>query len=118
MVLEFNSSTNFVYSLKRVPFEELFFGGQDSALSHEFVDHMQDPVLVVGFRDVVRAVQHRGLCVCHGHSQSSGLYHGDVIVPVPAADHLLCGEADAAEQLYEGVGLVHAPWHDLQEEGV
>ena len=23
-----------------------------------------------------------------------------------------------AQQLYEGVGLVHAPWHDLQEEGV
>ena len=59
---------------------------------------MEHTVFVIGLCDVVSLFLHDGLCVCHSDAKPCSLYHGYVVIAVPAAYHLVRRQADGSQE--------------------
>ena len=67
-----------------------------SLAEHELIDHMKHAALVVRSGDIVGLLKYRRLRVRHGDAKSCRLDHGQIVVSVAAADHLVGSQSDAA----------------------
>ena len=65
-------------------------------LPHKSVDHIQDPVFVVGTCDEICGFFDNRLGVLHCDAESGIFDHGKVVVAVAAADHFISGKSDTA----------------------
>ena len=79
---------------------------------------MEDPILIIGARYIICLLQHSRLGIGHCDSKSGGLDHGNIIVPVSAADHLFRGKTDARQQSEQGMCLINAGRHDFQKKRI
>ena len=77
---------------------------------------MQYPIFIIRLGDEICSIFDRSLGVCHGDSQPGVLNHGNIIVAVAAAYHLVRGQPDAVQKLLEGIRLVDMLGHDFQEK--
>ena len=79
---------------------------------------MGHTVVVVGQSDVIRGLAGRKHPVFHGNAQPREADHGQIIIPVPAGDHLLPLITCNLQKTLQGFCLVDPFWQNLQIVGV
>lgn len=75
---------------------------------------MEDAVFIVGIGDEISGLFYDRLGVCHSHSETGVLDHGQIVEAVSAADHLVCIEPEGVEELPERVCFIDILGHDLE----
>ena len=75
--------------------------GTACSVPHKQIDYMQDAIVIVRTGNKVGRFFDDRLGIFHCHSKSCIFDHGQVIVSVSAADHLVCIEPEGVEELPE-----------------
>ena len=85
---------------------------------HKFLHNQPNTVIIVGRRDIIRRAPHRQDRIFHGNTEARILDHREVIVTVPAGDHLLFRESQDFQQALQTLSLIDSLRQDLKKERI